>query len=134
MSGMTLGVSQLAVAIKAFGKEVVNQPMLHVEELGDYLLCPSDGLVDRVEDLRDAPLLLRWRQREANRVQFAVRDRLLSRSDTQRVLQVVELCARHPVEEERCTVTDRLRGELGETRRCEPAVQLRSNQESLVGG
>ena len=51
-----LGVAQLAVLVDASGQQVVEQPLLHLLELGDDLLGLADGLVEGVEDLGDAAL------------------------------------------------------------------------------
>jgi hypothetical protein len=53
---MPLRIAQLTVLINPSGEQVVEQPLLHLLELGDHLLGLADGLVESVEDLSDAAL------------------------------------------------------------------------------
>jgi len=58
---VALRVAELTIIVDAASKEVVQEPLLHLLQLGDELLGLADRLVQRVENLGDAALLWqRW--------------------------------------------------------------------------
>lgn len=55
---MSDGIAELAVLVQPTGEEIVQESLFHLLQLGDNRLGLLDCLVDRVQDLGDAALLL----------------------------------------------------------------------------
>jgi len=65
--GVAGWVAELSVIVDAASEEVFQEPLLHLLQLGDKLFGLYDRLVQRVENLGDAPLLGEHWQANINR-------------------------------------------------------------------